>query len=114
MTKDEHCKYASTLSGDEKWDYQEKHGVTSAEVWTWKQNQKDTHQTRAKKKKTRARVLAAQGGCCALCGKDDVGRRWFLNKAGKVLCYQCNQFVNVGRKLRANGVTCEDMEMFIE
>ncbi len=113
MTKDEHCAHALTLSGNEKWEYQEKHGITSADVWAWKQKQKDTHQTRAKKKKARERVLASQEGCCALCGKANANR-WFLNKASKVLCYGCNQFVNVGLKLRANGVTCEDMEEFIE
>ncbi len=113
MTKDEHCKHAATLSDTEKWEYQEKHGITSADVWQYKQNQKDTHQTRAKKKKTRARVLTSQGGCCALCEKADVGR-WCLDKTGKVLCCGCNQFLNSWRKLRANGVTCEDMEEFIK
>ncbi len=113
MTKEEHYKHATTLAGDEKWEYQEKHGITSANVWAWKQNQKDTHQTRAKKKKTRARVLASQGGCCALCGKTDVGR-WCLDKSGKIMCCGCNQFVNSWRKLRAGGVECEDMEVFIE
>ena len=113
MTKDEYCAHALTLAGDERWNYQEKHGVASAQVWMWKRDHTDIPQTRAKKTKTRIRVLASQGGCCALCGKADAAR-WFLNKTGKVLCYGCNQFVNMGRKLRAGGVEWEDMESFIE
>ncbi len=113
MTKDEHCKHASTLSGDEKWEYQEKHDITSSNVWAWKQKQKDTGSTRAKKRKTRIRVLASQEGCCALCGKSDASQ-WCLNESGKVACHSCNIFLTQYRKLRAGGVECEDMEVFIE
>ncbi|KKL84219.1 hypothetical protein LCGC14_1966910 [marine sediment metagenome] len=113
MTKDEHCKHALTLSSDEKWEYQEKHGITSADVWRCGQKQKSKCPTRAKKKKTRTRVLASQGGCCALCGRSDTGQ-WCLDRSGRTVCNGCNNLLTKLRKLWANGVTCEDMEEFIE
>jgi hypothetical protein len=113
MTKDEHCKHAATLSGAEKITYMRENDITGEQVWRYGQTHKDTELTRAKKKKARVRVLVAQSGACALCETQiGVGRRSCLDRTGKVLCCQCNQFLTRYRKLRAGGVECLDMEEF--
>lgn len=109
----EHCAHAATLTGAEKIAYMRKHDITGEQVWQWKQAHKDTGSTRARKKKARAKALASQRGCCALCGLDN-SLRWYLDKSGKVVCSCCNQLLAPYRKLRAEGVECSDMEAFLE
>ncbi len=111
--QDKHCKHAGILKGPAKIAYMRENGITSEQVFRYGVTHKDTGSTRAKKMKTRTRVLASQGGCCALCGKADASQ-WCLNESGKVACHSCNIFLTQYRKLRAGGVECEDMEAFIE
>ena len=117
MNRDErlarHVAHACTPLGGEKVAYMREHDLKSQEVWQYGQCHKDIGQTRATKKKVRTRVLASQGECCTLCGRSNAGGkriRWCLNESGKVACNGCNIFLTQYRKLRAEGVTCEDME----
>ena len=113
MTKDEHCKHAGILKSPAKIAYMRANDITSEQVFRYGVTHRDTGSTRAKKTKARAAVLASQGGCCVLCGKSDASQ-WCLNESGKVACHSCNVFITQYRWFRANGVTCEDMEEFIE
>ncbi len=113
MTKDEYCKHALTLAGDERWAYQEQHGITSSQVWMWKRDHADTKKTRSKTNKTREKVLIAQGWACALCGVKDVSR-WCLDKTDKVVCGRCSAYLAQWRRYQADGISDSDMEEFIE
>ena len=111
---DKHLARAATLSGAEKITYMRENDITGEQMWRYGviQAKKVTKKGRGKTTKMRERALIAQDWVCALCEVSDANK-WCLDKTGKAICYRCNQFLVLYRKLRADGVEYEDMETFV-
>ena len=102
-------------SGDERWVYLQKHGVSSQDLWFYKRDYapRDAVLTRFCRHKARKLALMKQSNQCALCDTGiELGFRCCLDKTGKVVCRRCNLLLVSWRRARADGITEKHMIEF--
>ncbi len=102
-------------SGDERWVYLQKHGVSGQDLWFYKRDYvlRDTALTRSRRHKARKLALIKQGHRCALCDTSlKIGPLCCLDKTGKVVCRACNQLLAAWRRARADSITEKHMIEF--